>query len=296
MSFRNGFMTNREFTNFSHDSSSKNFPYQESYSADSSACFRQQLKADLTKKLKRKSELFKQYDTYLKDYLPEYKNFILQEYSDLKKHFPEVNFELKLRIKSRDSYEKKVVRKLSEGRRGNIYDIFGSKIIIYGIEDTSTIPLTMIRDENALIKKCYEMYNYLLQKEDTQVKETRDYIKKSKSSGYRSLHLLRELNTSSHSFLSEVQIKTFQMHEKEEFGSYGHRTYKNRNLLLTQNDRPIKDCVPHYLQVYENPVKGKLSIYQKPFSDCFQEFFNIPLKDYLEQKEKANRRDSKMKK
>lgn len=289
MSFRNGFIVSRSnlFStgeHYVHDSSSPNFPYEKEKNE-----FRNHLKVNLCEKNRRKKELFQDYDIYLNEYLPLYKNLLLEEYLNLKTHFPEVHFDMKIRIKSRDSYENKVVRKLSEGRQGNIYDLFAHKIVLYGIEQKSNnnSSLKMDTSEENLIQKCYEIYAYLASQKNCEIKENRDYIQNPKASGYQSLHLLKKISIASikpsttTSFHLETQIKTFRMHEAEEYGVFSHRNYKNRNALLHKN-KSIKDCVPHFLEIHSNPKQRKYSIYEKPFSECYQEFFGQP---YPSQKE-----------
>ncbi|MCA9382134.1 bifunctional (p)ppGpp synthetase/guanosine-3',5'-bis(diphosphate) 3'-pyrophosphohydrolase, partial [Candidatus Dojkabacteria bacterium] len=73
------------------------------------------------------------------------------------------------------------------------------------------------------VPECYTVLGYLHQRWNYIPEEFSDYISKPKPNGYRSIHTILETNRWGK---VEVQIKTFEMHEYNEFGPASHIAYK----------------------------------------------------------------------
>lgn len=89
-------------------------------------------------------------------------------------------------------------------------------------------------------EECYlveDILNTLYQQIHT---ERDDYISKPKSSGYKSIHNIYKIEN----IIMEVQIKTKDMHEQNEYGEASHLAYKFKDLLdinLKNNPSVIKE-------------------------------------------------------
>lgn len=258
-------------------------------------------------KIKLQNERFKRiqalkdvYSIYINEYLDFYKEFLRDEYVKIvSEQFPEVNFDIDIRVKSQNSYNNKIIKKLDEGYSGNIYDIFASKITIYSVENQINNQINMINDEKTLIEYAYKIADFLSSSDINQkVISLKDYIGSPKKTGYQSIHLIRKISipNSDKSFNAETQIKTFRMREEEKFGSYSHSSvYKsNRNSTLENLfkqmygtsekdiDEETKKYVPRYLFINNRDNLKKCSVEEKPFFQCFKHFFNISYKQYKE--------------
>ena len=104
---------------------------------------------------------------------------------------------IKTRIKSYDSLVRKIRRKnipmSLASIEENIKDIAGVRVICSFPEDI------------------YELADSFLKQDDIVLIEKKDYIKNPKPSGYRSLHLIFEVNTLENGVRVEVQIRTITM-------------------------------------------------------------------------------------
>lgn len=103
------------------------------------------------------------------------------------------------RVKSVDSIKEKMHRRYiaPEVLEKDMQDIAGLRIQTQFVEDI------------------YEVADLLHQREDLRVVEERDYVTNSKSSGYRSYHMVIEypiqLTTGQKNILAEIQIRTLAM-------------------------------------------------------------------------------------
>lgn len=154
-----------------------------------------------------------------------------------------VDAEIKTRIKHYFSIYKKALSYLAKGKSteityDNILDIAGMRIIV----DT--------------VEQCYLVEDILKNIWPEQPDERNDYIKTPKPSGYKSIHDI--FNVSEDKNL-EVQIRTHQMHEENEFGSASHFFYKIGNKFrenILENPNWLKEInywenQNHFLENYE---------------------------------------------
>jgi guanosine-3',5'-bis(diphosphate) 3'-pyrophosphohydrolase len=121
------------------------------------------------------------------------------------------NFNIEFRIKSIHSFFEKLRRKqkvLNYEDLSKIRDIFGCRIMV---NDTQDCYLGI-----GLIHSTYE---YLPNEYD-------DYIARPKQSGYRSLQTTVKFEK----IYCEIQIKTYAMHEFNEYGPASHFAYKEKTL------------------------------------------------------------------
>jgi len=121
-----------------------------------------------------------------------------------------IDAEIKTRIKHYFSIYKKALRYVAHGKNQeisyhNIYDIAGMRIIV----DT--------------VEQCYMVEDILKKIWVEQQDERNDYIKTPKPSGYKSIHNIYNVGSKRN---LEVQIRTHQMHEVNEFGNASHFFYK----------------------------------------------------------------------
>jgi GTP diphosphokinase / guanosine-3',5'-bis(diphosphate) 3'-diphosphatase len=129
----------------------------------------------------------------------------------LKEH--NINAEIKTRIKHYFSIYKKALR--YQNRDGktdisyqNINDIAGMRVIVESVE------------------QCYLAEDIIKNVWTEQVAEREDYIKTPKPSGYKSIHNVYSVGPKMN---LEIQIRTRQMHEENEFGNASHFFYKIGN-------------------------------------------------------------------
>ena len=116
--------------------------------------FKEKLQYDPSTTVERIAQIKKRLLMYYNSELKEdYKQHFSDEYRILKSQFPNVDFSYEGRIKNKNSLEEKINRKISQGKTGNVYDIFAKKIIIYSTNETT--------DEQDLINACYQIANFL---------------------------------------------------------------------------------------------------------------------------------------
>ena len=154
-----------------------------------------------------------------------------------------VNAEIKTRIKHYFSIYKKALSYQAKGKTTEISyegipDMAGMRIIV----DT--------------VEQCYLVEDILKNIWAEQTDERNDYIKTPKPSGYKSIHNI--FNVSPKMNL-EVQIRTHQMHEENEFGNASHFFYKigqkfKENILENPNwlkEINYWESQSHILENYE---------------------------------------------
>lgn len=158
------------------------------------------------------------------------------------------NFKVFGRIKSNYSIYNKILRKLKPGEKVEDFDI--SKIKDY-------IAVSIVLASNNTME-CYQALgvvhgNFLYSERDFS-----DYIAKPKPNNYQSIHTVVKFRER----FCEVQIKTEQMHETNEFGPASHIAYK---LSGQKNAKPTNEFewVKNLGKWNENPEKNyKLDIFE----------------------------------
>jgi GTP pyrophosphokinase len=149
----------------------------------------------------------------LNEKMPKLQEFFAQEIPVIKDLLAEngIKADITYRIKHLYSIYKKAQKyMLKEGADANpkyseVYDISAMRIVVDSVED------------------CYEVEDLMNRIWEQQDKFRDDYIKDPKQSGYQSLHNVYQ--TDKGDFV-EVQIRTREMHEFNEFGSASHIFYK----------------------------------------------------------------------
>ena len=86
-----------------------------------------------------------------------------------------------------------------------------------------------------------------------------DYIKTPKKTGYRAIHTVIKLPVKGKNLWVEVQLKTFAMHEYNEFGPASHLAYKLGGKLGKQDYKWIRDFVAWT----KDKKQYKLRLFQK---------------------------------
>ena len=165
--------------------------------------------------------LISRYHLYRNEYIDEIKSYAQAERVFLSQKFPELIFDLKIRLKSYDSYINKLNENMKKGKDLYINDIMAERITIEEYDGN--------RDEQVLTQMCDEVAKALYEfrintnfrmKQDVNnnsaitEKEyvTKDYINCPKENGYQSLHLLM-VHKNNPDFTYETQIRTHNMEE-----------------------------------------------------------------------------------
>lgn len=136
---------------------------------------------------------------------------------------------IKVRLKKTDSILEKLSRIGLEKTLENIKqiaDIAGVRVVCTYFDDI------------------YELANMLVKQDDVRLIQIKDYIKKPKANGYRSLHLVIELpvyfSTKKRMMRVEVQIRTIAM---DFWASLEHdMKYKNRHHINPKLKEELKEC------------------------------------------------------
>lgn len=135
-----------------------------------------------------------------------------KEFSELLRKYNVSDFTFQIRKKGVYSAFKKLKRKyLKPGETqittesfNRLLDIFASRVIVNTIED------------------CYIVLSVIQSNYETLQEEFADYIANPKENGYKSIHNIIKYK----GITLEVQIKTKEMHEFNEFGPASHISYK----------------------------------------------------------------------
>lgn len=146
--------------------------------------------------------------------------------SNILKNEYKINAKVFARVKEPYSIYKKSLKyqkgnkKFNIDKLSNIYDILAVRIIVDNVE------------------QCYSVESILQNLIPVVAEERDDYIIKPKPSGYKSIHNIFKYNETT--FL-EVQIRTHEMHEENEFGRASHVLYKLGDVIkeLFENDSNI---------------------------------------------------------
>ena len=156
---------------------------------------------------------------------------------------------IKARLKNPESIMKKLIDhglKKTTASLTKINDIAGVRVVVTYLEDL------------------YEVANMLVQQDDVKLIQIKDYIKKPKENGYRSLHLVIEVPV----FFSnekidtkvEVQIRTIAM---DFWASLEHDMKYKTNSSFKELKVELKECseIISDVETKMQNIKSKLSEY-----------------------------------
>lgn len=238
-------------------------------------------------------ELVNRYHLYINDYMDEIKKYAILERAYLQESFPGLVFNIKIRIKSYDSYINKLNENILKGKDPYINDIMAERVIISGYNGST--------DESLLTDMCDKiaksLYDFRIQtnfrmKKDVDPSEslsekeyiTKDYITHPKSNGYQSIHILME-NKNNKDFTYETQIRTLEMEAiSKTSGEIAHNKYKPRLLNdLSPNKVPIYSEISCFTDEFGNP-----EIVDIPLDNRFYHFYNSEKTDHSHLKENSN--------
>lgn len=238
-------------------------------------------------------ELLNRYHLYTNDYVDEVKKYAVLERAYLQEKFPGLVFNIKIRIKSYDSYIKKLNENISKGKDLYINDIMAERIIIS--EYNGSKDEALLKDMCDQVAKA--LYDFRIEtnfrmKKDIEPNEansdqeyiTKDYISHPKDNGYQSIHILME-NKNNKDFTYETQIRTFEMESiSKTSGEIAHNKYKPRLLNdLSPNRVPIYSEVTSFVDDFGNPI-----LLDVPFKNRFYHFYNSERADHSHLKGKSN--------
>lgn len=252
-------------------------------------------------------ELIDRYNLYINDYVDEIKNYATQERLYLQKRFPELVFNIKIRIKSYDSYIRKLNENILEGKSPYINDIIAERIILssYAANKQENILKENYSNNEKIIKDLYEkdeenlkkmcdevakaLYDFRIKTNFRMKKDidpniansdksyiTKDYIKCPKKNGYESIHILME-HKNNEDLTYETQIRTFNMENiSKTSGEIAHKKYKPRILNdLSTNRVPIYSEISCFSDEFGKPI-----IVDIPLDNRFYHFYNSDKNDH----------------
>ncbi len=114
-------------------------------------------------------------------------------------------------------------------RYKTIYSIY-RKLLLKNLIDKNFIDEIKILNDIAAMRvvvntvdECYKVEELLNETWDSNINLRKDYIQKPRNSGYKSIHLNYKI---SKRLNAEIQIRTHEMHEYNEFGPASHLLYK----------------------------------------------------------------------
>ena len=230
-------------------------------------------------------ELIDRYNLYINDYIDEIKKYATMERSYLQKRFPGLIFNIKIRIKSYDSYINKLNENILESKNPYINDIIAERIILSEYNKS--------KDEKLLKEKCDEvakaLYDFRIETKFRMKKDiepnvansekeyiTKDYINHPKKNGYESIHILME-HKNNKDLTYETQIRTFDMENlSKTSGEIAHKKYKPRILNdLSTNRIPIYSEISCFCDDFGKPI-----IVDIPLENRFYHFYNSDRNDH----------------
>lgn len=238
-------------------------------------------------------ELINRYHLYINDYVDEIKKYAMLERTYLQKTFPSLVFNMKIRLKSYDSYINKLNEHILNHKDPYINDIMAERIILSeynGSQDEKLLTYMCDKVAKALydfrIQTNFRMKKDIVSSEAYSEKEyiTKDYIKYPKENGYQSIHILME-NKNNKDFKYETQIRTLEMEAiSKTSGEIAHTKYKPRLLNdLSPNRIPIYYEITSFSDDFGNPEMVSI-----PLSNRFYHFYNSEKTDHSHLKEKSN--------
>lgn len=174
---------------------------------------------------------------------------------------------IKSRVKSSDSLLKKIRKKniplTLEAIEDNIWDVAGIRVICSFLDDI------------------YLLADCLLQQDDIELIEVKDYIKNPKPNGYRSLHLIVEvpifLQDEKRNVKVEVQLRTIAM---DSWASLEHKMKYKKNLpeeQLEEISNELKYCADMSAELDANMQAIRERIYKDGNPKKYEDMpFRIP--------------------
>lgn len=188
----------------------------------------------------------------------------LEQHIAISKAFPSLDFYTIARVKSFAS----AMDKLQEKGIENVYDIHGLKHVLRNVDKNYCYKL------QAFLREYYVLHGIELLDS-----RTKDYIAKPKSNHYQAIHQSAIVSGEDNRRF-ELQIKTDIMEKIARFGEASHADfYKPREL----GDYPTTK-VPEYMVIRNN--KDNIQSHILTFAECFQYFYNIDFKNYIDSKQK----------
>ena len=238
-------------------------------------------------------DLINRYYLYINDYIDEIKKYAMLERSYLQERFPGLIFNIKIRIKSYDSYINKLNENILKGKDPYINDIMAERVIISEYNGTTNEDiLTNMCDNVAKALYDFRIQTNFRMKKDIEPNEshsekeyiTKDYINHPKENGYKSIHILME-NKNNKDFAYETQIRTLEMESiSKTSGEIAHNKYKPRLLNdLSPNRIPIYSEVSPFLDNFGNPI-----IIDIPLENRFYHFYNSEHTDHSNLTDECN--------
>lgn len=231
-------------------------------------------------------DLSDRYEKYSIDYKEKIKEYSLKERKYLQGLYPGLVFNLKIRMKSKASYEKKLNDNIKKGKNLYLHDIIAERIIISEYNGS--------RDPEVLQEACYivaqALYEFRINtdfrmksvdsKEEVIAQNskpyiTKDYIKNPKENGYQSLHILVEDSTNTDCSY-ETQIRTFDMEEYSKKDEAAHRAYKPRLFNDKSTLRvPKYSTISPFVDSNGDPIMVDLTL-----KEAFYHFYNVSFDQY----------------
>lgn len=111
------------------------------------------------------------------------------------------------------------------------------------------------------IGECYKVTDIIRNNFEHLHEHTDDYIKSPKPNGYQSIHLVVDFGNKN---FGEIQIRTKEMHEYNEYGPASHVFYK-----LTQDKKPVTDF---RIKLIQNMLQWQDSILTETKNTTISEF------------------------
>ena len=240
-------------------------------------------------------DLLNRYNLYTNDYVDEIKKYSILERAYLQKRFPGLVFNIKIRIKSYDSYINKLNENILKGKDPYINDIMAERIIIS--EYNGSTDESILKDMCDQVSKA--LYDFRIQtnfrmKKDLEPNKansdkeyvTKDYIAHPKDNGYQSEHILME-HKKNKDFKYETQVRTLEMESiSKTSGEIAHKKYKPRSRLLNDlspNRVPIYYEISPFIDAFGNPT-----LIEIPFENRFYHFYNSEKTDHSYLKGNSN--------
>lgn len=235
-------------------------------------------------------DLSNRYEQYSVDYVDKIKEYSMNESKFLQEKFPNVVFNMKIRMKSKPSYEEKINSAIKKNQSLYPHDIVAERIIVSFVDDSD--------DPELLTETCYKIAEALYEyrgNTDFRMKDidisnttsgktdkkylTKDYIENPKENNYQSLHIVME-DITNPDCTYETQIRTFDMEEQSKKDEeIAHSKYKPRLLNDLSTIRVPKYAeVPSCLDEKGNPI-----LYNIPLDQSFYHYYGVPLDSYKKQ-------------
>lgn len=236
-------------------------------------------------------ELSDRYEYYSTEYKDKIKDYSSQERKFLQEQFPDMVFNIKVRMKSKSSYEEKENQCILSNESPFINDIIAERIIISEFNGS--------RDPKVLEEACYTiakaLYDFRINT-DFRMKEnfnisvhsaktdkefiSKDYIANPKENGYKSLHILTEDKTNP-DCCYETQIRTFYMEEQSKNDDQMSHSKRYKPRLL--NDLSVLK-VPKYSEVTNfSDITGNPIVIDVPTKLSFYHYYGISIENYRQQ-------------